>query len=146
MSVEALLRVERHALRAGDVLVLTSRCKLSAVAVERLRANVRDGLGAALADNVRVLVFDDGIELEVLCDPRRDWFSRFWGALREPFAWQDVRDTGRWLYQENAVTGSRRVHSSGSGGHQPISRGWLQGGSFDPGVPPNQGSGGQKAA
>ncbi|ALK09002.1 hypothetical protein BVIR_1213 [Blastochloris viridis] len=54
-----------------------------------------------------------------------------------PFAWRTVRDTGVNIYQENAVTGARRVLNRCCG-YQPICRAWLGGGDFDERpVPPN---------
>lgn len=44
--------------------------------------------------------------------------------LREAFRWRTLFETGVWRYQENAVTGRRRVLKIGAG-HQPINRNWL---------------------
>lgn len=46
---------------------------------------------------------------------------RWWKSL---FAWRDVRFTGVWIYQENAVTGERRAIKVG-GCYQPIDAEWL---------------------
>ena len=47
--------------------------------------------------------------------------------IRSWFAWRTVRDSGVWLYEENTVTGARRVSRIG-GGHQPQDLTWLSGG------------------
>lgn len=46
--------------------------------------------------------------------------------VRSLFAWRVVRDTGVWVYQENAVTGRRRVLRFGDG-WQPVDAAWLGG-------------------
>lgn len=48
-------------------------------------------------------------------------------GLRAVFAWQTIRDTGCWLYQQNSVTGGRRIRRSQPGGHQPIDASWMSG-------------------
>jgi hypothetical protein len=47
----------------------------------------------------------------------------FW--LRSLFAWRTVRDSGVYLYQENAVTGARRAMRYNVGGAQPLDHDWL---------------------
>ena len=59
------------------------------------------------------------------------WFKRF-------IAWQAVRDTGVWRYEENAVTGERRAVRTGGGGYQPLSH-WVDGRAFDWRPPPPHG-------
>ena len=51
--------------------------------------------------------------------------------LRSLFAWRDAFCTGVWLYQENSVTGRRRLVRVLDHGHQPIDRRWLAGHSSD---------------
>lgn len=46
--------------------------------------------------------------------------------LRAIFAWETRRDTGVWLYQENAVTGQRRITRISPCGYQPSDFGWLK--------------------
>ncbi|RKT35313.1 hypothetical protein BXY70_1346 [Roseovarius halotolerans] len=48
-------------------------------------------------------------------------------------AWRTVHDTGVNAYQENEITGERRVIASGSG-YQPVNIGWLRGDVDDPTV------------
>lgn len=48
--------------------------------------------------------------------------------FREAFRWKTVRDTGVFLYQENAVTGRRRVRRYRPDGYQPVNQRWLDGG------------------
>jgi hypothetical protein len=50
--------------------------------------------------------------------------------LRSLFAWRDVRQAGKWLYQENAVSGARRVVPAFIGGISPINSQWLKGGAW----------------
>jgi len=45
--------------------------------------------------------------------------------LRSLFAWETRRDTGVWLYQENMVTGSRRIIRIARAGYQPCDFAWL---------------------
>lgn len=47
--------------------------------------------------------------------------------LRSLFAWETRRDTGVWLYQENAVTGARRIIRGAAHGYQPCDFVWLEG-------------------
>ena len=47
--------------------------------------------------------------------------------FRSLFAWSTVRDTGCWAYQENRVTGERRVVRSSPAGYQPVDLSWLRG-------------------
>ncbi|MFN7340224.1 MAG: hypothetical protein ACK5VI_03980 [Opitutia bacterium] len=54
--------------------------------------------------------------------------------LRSIFAWETRRDTGVWLYQENTVTGERRITRISRCGYQPCDFGWLRQGNF--GAPP----------
>jgi len=66
--------------------------------------------------------------------------------LRSLFSWRTVRDTGVHFYQENAITGARRVLRR-DGGYQPVDRAWLRTGDWSrPGPPPNEGSGGRRIA
>jgi hypothetical protein len=46
------------------------------------------------------------------------WFRAF-------FAWETHRDTGVWLYQQNKVTGARRVVRVHFSGYQPVDLRWL---------------------
>ena len=46
--------------------------------------------------------------------------------LRIIFAWETKRDSGVWIYQENRITGARRVFYRGAG-YQPLDVHWLQG-------------------
>ncbi len=50
--------------------------------------------------------------------------SRLLQAIRALFAWRTVRDSGVYLYQENAITGARRTVQY-SGGYQPKDFAWL---------------------
>lgn len=52
--------------------------------------------------------------------------------LRALFGWHDVRCSGVWLYQENAVTGARRARRVLTGLHQPIDFDWLDAGAGHP--------------
>ena len=45
--------------------------------------------------------------------------------FRALFAWETCRDTGFWLYQENKLTGARRIIRISSSGYQPIDEKWL---------------------
>lgn len=66
------------------------------------------------------------------------------GWLRSLFAWRTVEDTGVWRYQQNAVTGRRRLLRVGPG-LQPVARQWLEGGPLKPprGRPPHGGRAGR---
>ncbi len=46
--------------------------------------------------------------------------------LRSIFAWETVRDSGVWIYQENRLTDARRVIYVGPG-YQPLDDYWLKG-------------------
>jgi hypothetical protein len=46
--------------------------------------------------------------------------------LRSIFAWETVRDSGVWIYQENRITCARRVFYNGAG-YQPLDVDWLEG-------------------
>ncbi len=54
--------------------------------------------------------------------------------IKSLFAWRDVNIEGKWLYQENAITGRRRAVSL-SGGYSPLDFDWLDEGSLDRGHP-----------
>jgi hypothetical protein len=45
--------------------------------------------------------------------------------FRALFAWETCRDTGVWLYQENKLTGARRIIRISYFGYQPIDNRWL---------------------
>lgn len=51
--------------------------------------------------------------------------------LKSIFAWRTVADTGVWLYEQNDITGARRVCRVG-GGHQPQAMGWVERRTDDP--------------
>jgi hypothetical protein len=59
----------------------------------------------------------------------------FW--LRSLFAWRTVRDSGVYLYQENAVTGARRAMRYNVGGAQPLDHDWLDRRLPRPRIPPH---------
>lgn len=44
------------------------------------------------------------------------------------FAWRPVKRAGKWVYEENAVTGRRRARSL-SAGYTPLDLDWLDEGS-----------------
>lgn len=46
--------------------------------------------------------------------------------IRSLFAWRDAFSTGKWLYQQNAVTGARRALEQ-TAGYQPLNARWLNG-------------------
>jgi hypothetical protein len=53
------------------------------------------------------------------------------------FAWRTVKDTGVNVYQQNAVTGRRRVLRAPGSGYQPVDTRWLAGGDWSsPTAPP----------
>ena len=45
--------------------------------------------------------------------------------LKSLFAWKDIRDSGVWIYSENAVTGQRKAYRYG-GGWQPLDYSFLR--------------------
>jgi hypothetical protein len=45
--------------------------------------------------------------------------------LKSLFAWKDVRDSGVWIYSENAVTGQRKAYRHG-GCYQPLDYSFLR--------------------
>ena len=47
--------------------------------------------------------------------------------FREFGRWRTVHDTGVWCYQENAVTGRRRILRVNFNGYQPIDASWVEG-------------------
>jgi hypothetical protein len=47
--------------------------------------------------------------------------------IKSLFAWETRRDTGVWIYQENMVTGARRIVRIARAGHQPCDFSWLEG-------------------
>lgn len=47
--------------------------------------------------------------------------------IKSLFAWETRRDTGVWLYQENMVTGARRIVRIAGSGYQPRDFSWLEG-------------------
>jgi hypothetical protein len=51
----------------------------------------------------------------------------FLRRFRSLFAWETRRDTGVWLYQENTVTGARRIVRIAGTGYQPCDFKWLDG-------------------
>lgn len=51
--------------------------------------------------------------------------KRLWAIIATPFSWEDVRDSGVWLYQENKITGARRALPLCEGGYQPQDLEWL---------------------
>lgn len=55
---------------------------------------------------------------------RLDW-HRAMVLLRAFFAWREVYNTGVHSYQENTVTGERRVRRVVAGGYQPVDHRWL---------------------
>ena len=54
----------------------------------------------------------------------RNVVNRF---FREFGRWLTVHDTGVWRYQENAVTGRRRILRVNLNGYQPINASWVEG-------------------
>lgn len=53
--------------------------------------------------------------------------------LRSLFAWDEIRNTGVWSYQVNAVTGGRRVRRRlefVAGGYQPVDLVWVRTGKW----------------
>lgn len=53
--------------------------------------------------------------------------------IRSWFSWETVYSTGVHRYQENRVTGKRRIQLIGIGyGYQPIDKGWLDTGKWTP--------------
>lgn len=51
--------------------------------------------------------------------------------LRSLFAWREVRNTGVHSYQQNAITGRRRVLRRMAGGYQPVDGRWLTFGEWE---------------
>ena len=47
-----------------------------------------------------------------------------WARMRAAFAWKMVKDSGVWVYYENAITGERKALDKG-GCWQPIDYLWL---------------------
>ncbi len=54
--------------------------------------------------------------------------------FRSLFAWENVKTGGKWLYQENGITGRRRAISQ-SNGFSPLDFDWLDEGSLRAGHP-----------
>lgn len=51
--------------------------------------------------------------------------KNIWNSIREAFAWQSVGETYHWRYQENQITGQRRVIRIPTLGHSPYDAAWL---------------------
>lgn len=51
--------------------------------------------------------------------------------IKSLFAWREIHDTGVYSYQQNAITGGRRIRRINAGGYQPINDAWLNGGQWD---------------
>lgn len=49
--------------------------------------------------------------------------------LAIPFAWEEVRDQGVWVYSENGITGQRKAVRRPSC-HQPLNFEWLTAGTL----------------
>ena len=47
--------------------------------------------------------------------------------IKALFAWRTVFRSGCYAYQENGVTGKRRLVRTTSGGHSPYDEDWLMG-------------------
>lgn len=50
---------------------------------------------------------------------------RLWRWIKVQFAWEIVRDSGVYVYEENAITGERRAIPY-SLAYQPLDREWLR--------------------
>lgn len=68
--------------------------------------------------------------------------KRLWRRIRIFFAWHTVKRRGHDVYQENAITGQRRIVESPivHGGCSPVDRDWLHRRETEP-APPRGGSG-----
>lgn len=51
--------------------------------------------------------------------------------MRSLLAWRVVDDTGVWIYEQNSITGNRRIVRRSYSVHQPVNRAWLKGGPLE---------------
>lgn len=51
--------------------------------------------------------------------------NHIWRWLRAPFAWRRDHIAGFYSYEENAITGERRVQRCVCGGYSPIDLDWV---------------------